>query len=71
MTLGGSGDEQAAVGEIIGRGFSKDDIGNAVETIVDTYLARRLSDDEAFLDTYRRLGPQPFKDALYPAKETA
>ncbi|MEP0941962.1 MAG: nitrite/sulfite reductase [Rhizobiaceae bacterium] len=71
VTLGGSGDEQAAVGEIIGRGFSKDDISNAVETIVDTYLARRLSDDEAFLETYRRLGPQPFKDALYPAKETA
>jgi sulfite reductase (NADPH) hemoprotein beta-component len=42
-----------------------------VETIVDTYLARRLSDDEAFLDAYRRLGAQPFKDALYPAKETA
>lgn len=71
VTLGGSGDEQAAVGEIIGRGFSKDDIGDAVETIVDTYLTRRLSDDEAFLDTYRRLGPQPFKDALYPAKEAA
>ncbi|MCJ8310572.1 MAG: nitrite/sulfite reductase [Hyphomicrobiales bacterium] len=71
VTLGGSGDEQAAVGEIIGRGFSKDEIGDAVETIVDTYLARRLSDDEAFLETYRRLGPQPFKDALYPAKETA
>ncbi|MEP1207408.1 MAG: nitrite/sulfite reductase [Rhizobiaceae bacterium] len=71
VTLGGSGDEQAAVGEIIGRGFSKDDISDAVETIVDTYLARRLSDDEAFLDAYQRLGPQPFKDALYPAKEAA
>ena len=71
VTLGGSGDEEAAVGEIIGRGFSKDDITGAVETIVDTYLARRLSNDEAFLDAYRRLGSQPFKDALYPAKETA
>jgi len=71
VTLGGSGDEQAAVGEIIGRGFSADEISNAVETIVDTYLARRLSDDEIFLDAYRRLGPQPFKDALYPTKEAA
>ncbi|NKB53897.1 MAG: nitrite/sulfite reductase [Rhizobiaceae bacterium] len=71
VTLGGSGDEQAAVGEIIGRGFAADEITNAVETIVDTYLSRRLSDDETFLDAYRRLGPQPFKDALYPAKEAA
>ncbi len=71
VTLGGSGDEQAAVGEIIGRGFAADEITNAVETIVDTYLIRRLSDDETFLNAYRRLGPQPFKDALYPAKEAA
>ncbi|MEM8751110.1 MAG: nitrite/sulfite reductase [Pseudomonadota bacterium] len=71
VTLGGSGDEQAAIGEIIGRGFSSDEITDAVETIVNTYLTRRLSDDEIFLETYRRVGPQPFKDALYPAKEAA
>ena len=71
VTLGGSADEQAAVGEIVGRGFSSDEIGNAVETIVNTYLTKRLADDETFLDAYRRLGALPFKEALYPAKEAA
>jgi len=71
VTLGGSADENAAVGEIIGRGFSAAEITNAVEKIVDTYLGLRLSDDEIFLDTYRRVGPVPFKQALYPIKEPA
>jgi len=37
----------------------------AVETIVDTDLARRNGPAETFLDAYRRLGPTPFKEALY------
>lgn len=65
ITLGGSGDENAAIGEIIGRGFGPDEIVDAVETIVDTYLANRTSRDETFLEAYRRLGPAPFKEALY------
>ncbi len=71
VTLGGSGDEQAAIGEIVGRGFSKDEIGDAVETIVNTYLKKRLSDGETFIETYRRTGAGPFKEALYPVKEAA
>ncbi|MEO0546714.1 MAG: nitrite/sulfite reductase [Pseudomonadota bacterium] len=67
VTLGGSGDEQAAIGQIIGRGFAANEITDAVETIVNTYLGKRLSDDETFVETYRRVGPQPFKDALYPS----
>ncbi|MEL6702156.1 MAG: nitrite/sulfite reductase, partial [Pseudomonadota bacterium] len=67
VTLGGSGDEQAAIGQIIGRGFAASEITDAVETIVNTYLGKRLSDDETFVETYRRVGPQPFKDALYPS----
>ena len=67
ITLGGSGDETASIGEIIGRGFSTDEIVDAVETIVDTYLAQRETAGEPFLDAYRRLGPAPFKEALYGA----
>ncbi|MEL6966677.1 MAG: nitrite/sulfite reductase [Pseudomonadota bacterium] len=70
VTLGGSGDEHAAIGQIIGRGFAANEITDAVETVVDTYLARRMSDDETFIDTYRRLGPGPFKEALYPPTPT-
>jgi sulfite reductase (NADPH) hemoprotein beta-component len=55
VTLGGSADENTSVGEIIGRGF----------TIVNVYLGLRKDASEIFLDAYRRVGPQPFKDALY------
>jgi len=67
ITLGGSGDETASIGQIIGRGFSSDDIVDAVETVVDTYLERREGADETFLAAYRRLGAAPFKEALYGA----
>jgi len=65
ITLGGSGDENTSIGEIIGRGFEPNKVTDAIETIVDTYLGLRLSKDEIFLDAYRRVGPQPFKLALY------
>jgi sulfite reductase (NADPH) hemoprotein beta-component len=65
ITLGGSGDENAAIGEIIGKGFSTAEVVDAVETLVDTYVARREHPRESFLEAYRRLGPTPFKEALY------
>lgn len=65
ITLGGSGDEHTSIGEIIGRGFEPEKVTDAVETIVDTYLGLRRDKAETFLEAYRRVGPQPFKDALY------
>ena len=65
ITLGGSADENTTIGEIIGRGFGPDEITDAIETVVETYLAHRLNADEKFLDAYRRLGPAPFKEVLY------
>ncbi len=72
VTLGGSADQHAAIGEIVGRGFSFDEIGGAVETIVDTYLAGRLSQEETFLSYLHRAGSAPFKEALYgPSSKAA
>ncbi|NEJ11737.1 nitrite/sulfite reductase [Rhizobium leguminosarum] len=65
ITLGGSGDEHTSIGEIIGRGFEPDRVTDAIETIVDTYLGLRLDHSENFLAAYHRVGPQPFKTALY------
>ncbi|WP_068311939.1 nitrite/sulfite reductase [Polycladidibacter hongkongensis] len=65
LTLGGSADENTAIGKIIGRGFPADEIAEAVETVVDTYLEQRSSNEESFIDAYRRLGAEPFKEALY------
>ena len=71
ITLGGSGDENTSIGEIIGRGFEPDKVTDAIETIVDTYLGLRLDPSETFLTAYRRVGPQPFKTALYGASSSA
>ncbi|PKA39666.1 nitrite/sulfite reductase [Rhizobium sullae] len=71
ITLGGSGDEHTSIGEIIGRGFEPDKVTDAIETIVDTYLGLRQAPSETFLAAYRRVGPQPFKDALYGAAAEA
>ncbi len=67
ITLGGNGDKNAAIGEILGPGFSRDGIVDAVETVVDTYVGLR-EDNETFLEAYGRTGPTPFKEALYGAR---
>jgi sulfite reductase (NADPH) hemoprotein beta-component len=66
ITLGGSADENASLGDIVGPAFSADDVVSAIDTIIETYLAQRR-DDERFLDTYRRVGLDPFKEKLYAA----
>ena len=65
ITLGGSADNDTAIGEIVGRGFEPDKITDAIETVVDTYLGLRNSPEETFIEAYRRVGAQPFKTALY------
>jgi sulfite reductase (NADPH) hemoprotein beta-component len=42
-------------------------VPEAIEKIIDTYLKLRSDSDETFLEAYRRLGAQPFKDVLYGA----
>lgn len=64
ITLGGSPDENASIGKIIGPAFSSDKVVDAVETVVTTYLGLR-NDGEPFIDTYRRVGAAPFKETLY------
>lgn len=64
LLLGGSEAEDVSLAKITGPGFNEDGIVDAVETVADLYLERR-EDGERFLDTYRRLGMDPFKEALY------
>ncbi|MGI6244925.1 MAG: nitrite/sulfite reductase [Pseudochelatococcus sp.] len=71
ITLGGSGDEVASIGSIVGRGFSTDDIVDAVETVVNTYIAQRSGPEEPFLAFFRRVGESPFKEALYGTASAA
>ncbi len=71
VTLGGDATETMAVGERAGPGFSKDEIIPAIERLVEGYLNVREDASETFIQAYRRLGPDPFKAALYPEKEAA
>ncbi|HEY5336663.1 MAG TPA: nitrite/sulfite reductase [Rhizomicrobium sp.] len=64
LQLGGSGAEDASIGDIMGPGFTAHDIGPAVERVVDTYVKLRHN-GERFLDTYRRVGMEPFKNMAY------
>lgn len=64
LTLGGSSDEGASLGDRMGPGLPQAEVPAAIEAIVETYLAVR-DEDERFLDTYRRVGMEPFKEAVY------
>ncbi len=66
LSLGGSADESAALGQIIGPAFTEDEAVEAVETIVGVYRDLRRP-GEAFLETWRRVGAAPFKEKLYGA----
>jgi sulfite reductase (NADPH) hemoprotein beta-component len=68
ITLGGRADEKAAIGRIVGPGFAFEQVPDAVETVVNTYLSLRSNEDENFVDAYARLGEEPFKEALYAAR---
>ena len=65
ITLGGDGTETAAIGEKRGPGFASDEVVPAVERLVEADLGLRLEPGETFLQAYRRVGPDPFKAALY------
>jgi sulfite reductase (NADPH) hemoprotein beta-component len=64
LLLGGSGAQDASLGQITGPGFSEDGVVDAIEKVTNIYVAQR-EEGERFLDTYRRLGMAPFKAAIY------
>ena len=64
LLLGGCEGADTSLGQITGPGFDEDGIVDAVEKATEVYLGAR-SDGERFLDTYRRIGMAPFKEALY------
>jgi len=70
ITLGGDGTETASIGEKTGHGFAYDQVVPAVERLIRAYIEHRSSQEETFLQAYRRLGIDPFKAALYGSGDT-
>ncbi len=73
ITLGGSAENDAALGDRIGPAIEKEQVANAIEQMLNVYVGQRY-DGERFLDTYRRIGIEPFKDSVYarqPVDEAA
>jgi sulfite reductase (NADPH) hemoprotein beta-component len=71
VTLGGNSSNDAALGDRIGPSFSRDKVVDAIADIIEVYLEQRASEDETFLQTYRRVGMAPFKERVYAEKNEA
>ena len=70
FSLGGYQGNEASIGDILGPAFREDQVADAVEKVIEVYLAQRAN-GERFIDTYRRIGKDPFKTRVYakPPKE--
>ena len=64
LTLGGSSENEASLGDRLGPAVSKSQITAAITTILDVYIQNRL-EDEAFLQTVKRIGLEPFREKVY------
>ena len=64
ITLGGSSENDAAIGDRLGPAVAKDQITKAITTILDVYIKNRLN-DEPFLTMVNRVGVTPFKEQVY------
>ncbi|WP_407487470.1 nitrite/sulfite reductase [Acinetobacter baumannii] len=64
ITLGGTSDHDASIGDILGPSFAAEAVPDVIEEVLNTYLDLR-TEGERFVDTYRRVGIQPFKERAY------
>jgi sulfite reductase (NADPH) hemoprotein beta-component len=64
VSLGGDQGKRASLGQILGPSFSRAEITNVIEKVVTFYIAQR-HEDELFIDTYHRIGIEPFKEHIY------
>lgn len=64
LTLGGSAENDAALGDRLGPSFPREQVADVIGKLVEVYIDQR-TEDERFLDTYRRVGMDPFKEKVY------
>ncbi|WP_313313644.1 nitrite/sulfite reductase [Stutzerimonas nitrititolerans] len=66
VSIGGSSGRDTTLGQILGPSFAQDDMPDVIEKIIGVYVEQR-NEDEQFLDTFRRIGIDPFKERVYAA----
>ncbi|MBN8411275.1 MULTISPECIES: nitrite/sulfite reductase [Halomonas] len=66
ISLGGSQGNEASLGKILGPSFFREDVPDVIDKVLKVYVGERQP-DEAFIDTYRRIGLKPFKEFVYAA----
>jgi len=64
LTLGGSAENDASLGDRLGPAVEKKEVANVIGKLLDVYVGLR-QENERFLDTYRRVGIRPFKENVY------
>lgn len=64
VCLGGRQGREASIGKILGPSFGADDMPDVIANILTVYLEARQN-EETFIDTYDRIGIDPFKEAVY------
>jgi sulfite reductase (NADPH) hemoprotein beta-component len=65
ISIGGNQGDYASIGKVIGPSVALDEVPDVIEQLINVYLARRDSEHERFIDTVRRIGLEPFRDAVY------
>ncbi|ADZ91556.1 nitrite/sulfite reductase [Marinomonas mediterranea] len=64
VSMGGASGHDASIGKILGPSFAQEEIGSVMKRIIDLYVDQR-TEEERFIDTFRRIGIKPFKEAAY------
>ena len=64
IQLGGSSGQDASLAKVLGPSLSRDEVTDGIEKLLDVYVENRL-DEESFLNTYRRIGIEKFKERVY------
>ncbi|MCM2320147.1 MAG: nitrite/sulfite reductase, partial [Pseudomonas sp.] len=64
VSLGGEAGRNASLGQILGPSFAQDDMADVIAKVIEVYVEKR-TEDERFIDTFRRIGIDSFKERVY------
>ena len=68
VTLGGRQGNATTIGKVIGPSFAAEEIPDVIAALLDVYVEARTP-EERFIDTFDRIGPEPFKARAYAGRD--